>query len=132
MARSREHDLFGERKMIFFRFYEELNDYLSPDRRKVPIAFPGQGPVTVRAAIADFGVPPEEVDLVLVNGQSVPFDHMLWEGDRVSVYPIFETLDISGLTRLRDRPLIQMRRSEPPPSTPPRKSCGVSLKNRPF
>lgn len=100
--------------MIHFRFYEELNDYLPPYQRKVPVPLSVKGPLAVKAALATFGVPPEEVDLVLVNGESVSFDHLVREGDWVSVYPIFETLDISGVTRLRDRPLIQRRLSESP------------------
>ena len=54
------------------------------------------------------GVPSDEVDLVLVNGESVPFDHIIGEGDRISIYPIFESLDISSVTRLRDKPLIKL------------------------
>ncbi|HDH87561.1 MAG TPA: hypothetical protein ENF36_05890, partial [Desulfobacteraceae bacterium] len=56
--------------------------------------------------ICSLGVPPEEVDLVLVNSESVPFDHIILEGDKISIYPIFESLDISSVTRLRDKPLI--------------------------
>ena len=54
------------------------------------------------------GVPSDEVDLILVNGESVPFDYIIGEGDRISIYPIFESLDISSVTRLRDKPLIKL------------------------
>lgn len=50
-------------------------------------------------------MPHTEVDLILVNGDSVEFDYRLQPGDRVSVYPVFESLDISPVTRLRPRPL---------------------------
>jgi hypothetical protein len=36
---------------------------------------------------------------------SVAFSFLLKDGDRVSVYPIFERLDISGVTRVREEPL---------------------------
>ena len=36
-----------------------------------------------------------EVDLVLVDGRSVDFDHLLRGGERVAMYPVFERLDIS-------------------------------------
>ena len=94
----------------YFRVYEELNDYLPEEKRKKTFRIPLKNPATVREAIRDLGLPPDEVDLVLVNGESVPFHHVIFDGDRVSVYPIFESLDISGVTRLRDKPLIKLVR----------------------
>ena len=89
----------------YFRLYEELNDYLPAPRKKRTFSFSLKGLTTVREAICSLGVPPEEVDLVLVNGKSVAFDHSIGNGDRISIYPIFETLDISTVTKLRDKPL---------------------------
>ncbi len=51
------------------------------------------------------GVPHTEVDLVLVDGRSVGFEHQLQDGERVSVYPVFEGFDISPVSRVRSRPL---------------------------
>ncbi len=51
------------------------------------------------------GVPHTEVDLILVNGESASFDWQINEGDRVSVFPVFESLDISRLTEVRPEPL---------------------------
>jgi sulfur carrier protein ThiS len=93
--------------IAFFRFYEELNDYLPVNKRKTLFSLSLKPPTTVDKAIRSLGVPPEEVDLVLVNSKSVPFDHVISEGDIISIYPIFESLDISGVTRLRDKPLIK-------------------------
>ncbi len=92
----------------FFRLYEELNDYLPAEKRKTAFGVSLERPTTIKEAICLLGVPPEEVDLVLVNGESVPFDHIISEGDRVSVYPIFESLDISKVTKLRGKPLIKL------------------------
>jgi hypothetical protein len=93
--------------IVSFRLYEELNDYVPPDRKKVTFGVTLKDPVSMRDAIRSLGVPPEEVDLVLVNGESVSFDHIITDGDMISVYPIFESLDISGITRLRKKPLIK-------------------------
>jgi uncharacterized protein len=90
------------------RLYEELNDYVSPERRKVTFSVTFKDPVTIRNAICSLGIPAEKVDLVLVNSEPVPFDHIINEGNIVSVYPIFESFDISGVTRLRDKPLIKL------------------------
>jgi uncharacterized protein with PIN domain len=39
--------------------------------------------------------------LVLVNGESVDFAWKIADGDRVSVYPVFEGLDIASVTMVR-------------------------------
>lgn len=88
-----------------FRFYEELNDFLAPQRRKRPFAHRCARGATVKHAIEALGVPHTEVELILVNGESVDFGRPLREGDRISVYPKFESLDVSPLLRVRARPL---------------------------
>ncbi len=88
-----------------FRFYAELNDFLQPHWKytSFTISFPtGQ---TVKHLIESCGVPHTEVDLILVNGVSVNFSYPLNNNDRVSVYPVFETIDISEVTILRPFPL---------------------------
>ena len=92
-----------------FRFYEELNDFLAPARRKRAFAYAFNGTPSVKDAIEAIGVPHTEVDLVLVDGESVDFARRLVGGERVAVYPVFERLDISPVTRLRARPLRQTR-----------------------
>ena len=60
---------------------------------------------SVKDAIESAGVPHTEVDLILVDGVSVGFGHLLTGGERVAVYPMFEALDVSPVVRLRPRPL---------------------------
>jgi len=90
---------------VTFRFYEELNDYLPEKIRKKEFTYPLEKPTPVKELIESIGIPSEEVDLILANGISVDFSYMVKDEDRVSVYPIFETFDISGVTRLREQPL---------------------------
>lgn len=92
-----------------FRFYEELNDYLSVKIRKTEFTYSFEKPNSIMELIKSIGIPPEEVDLILANGISVDFSYMVKEKDRFSIYPIFETFDISGVTMLRDKPLIKMK-----------------------
>ena len=87
------------------RFYEELNDFLPEERRKRDLAIEIDRSRSVKDAIESFGVPHTEVDLVIVDGHSVDFTHLLTGGERVAVYPMFEALDISPLARLRPRAL---------------------------
>jgi uncharacterized protein with PIN domain/sulfur carrier protein ThiS len=64
---------------------------------------------TVKDLVESLGMPHTEVDVILVNGESVDFAHQVSDGDRVSVYPVFEALDVSPVTRLRPAPLRQPR-----------------------
>ena len=94
---------------VQIRCYAELNDYLPPERRYRAFPWPLPGVRTVQRVIAALGLPEKEVDLALVNGQSVGLEDCLRPGDRLSLYPVFESLDISSLTRLPDRPLREPR-----------------------
>jgi uncharacterized protein with PIN domain len=97
------------RRCATFRFYEELNDFLPRHLRKVSFAYTFNGTPSVKDAIEAIGVPHTEVDLILVDGTSVGFERLLAGGERVSVYPMFERLDIAPATRLRPRPLREPR-----------------------
>ena len=89
----------------FFRFYEELNEFLPKEKLKksFPVTFTGKP--SVKNTVEMLGVPHTEIDLILVNGTSVDFNYQLKGGEHISVYPVFESLDISPLIRLRSKPL---------------------------
>ena len=55
----------------------------------------------VKDLIESQGVPHSEVDLVLVDGASVDLGHGLSDGERVSVFPVFESLNVESVTRVR-------------------------------
>jgi uncharacterized protein with PIN domain len=97
------------RKEVDVRFYAELNDFLAPWRRggATPYAFEVSG--SVKDMIETLGVPHTEVDLILVNGEPEDFTYRLRNGDRISVYPVFESIDISSLVRCRPLPLRESR-----------------------
>ena len=90
---------------VTFRFYEELNDFLPKHRRKADFEAMFKGKRSIKDMIEALGVPHTEVDLILVDGNSVDFNYILQDKDRVSVYPVFESLNIAGVTRLRKIPL---------------------------
>lgn len=92
-----------------FRFYEELNDYLPPELRKRTFTRSIAGTPAVKDAIEAIGVPHTEIDLILVDGRSVRFSHVLRGGERVAVYPEFERFDITPIHRLRPKPLRNSR-----------------------
>ena len=88
-----------------YRFYEELNDFLAPGRRKVEFSYDCAREATIKNAIEAVGVPHTEVELILANGVSVDFSYRVKDGDRFSVYPVFESFDLRPLLRLRPQPL---------------------------
>lgn len=102
------HHSIGVKPMkihVFLRFYEELNDFLHPENRKKTFLSIIDTPKTIKQLINSFGIPDVEVDLVLANSHSVPFSYLLKDGDYVSVYPKFESFDISSVTEIRNKPL---------------------------
>jgi uncharacterized protein with PIN domain len=92
-----------------FRFYAELNDFLAPDRRFRTFAADFAFGATVKDAVEALGVPHTEVDVILANDESVDFSYRMNNGDRISVYPMFESFDIASVTRLRPTPLRSTR-----------------------
>ncbi len=94
---------------VILRFYEELNYFLPEKRRKrdFEVSFPLRR--SVKDLIESLGVPHVEVDLILVHGESVGFDYLVSDGDRISVYPTFESLDISEASRIDRPPLRETR-----------------------
>jgi uncharacterized protein with PIN domain len=91
------------------RFYAELNDFLPPPWRQREFNYRFSGTPSVKDTIEAIGVPHTEVDVILVDGQSVDFSHLLRGGERVAVYPMFERYDVSPVTRLRPAPLRETR-----------------------
>jgi len=94
---------------IQLRFYTELNDFLPPAQRGATLTLRVDRRSSVKHVIEARGVPHPEVDLILVNGHPVDFNYLVHNGDRISVYPVFEALDIGGVTRLRAAPLREVR-----------------------
>lgn len=66
---------------------------MAPVRRKQEFTVPCAQAATTKHMIEALGLPHTEVELILVNG------------DRVSVYPRFEAMDVTLLLRVRDTPL---------------------------
>ncbi|KTD23800.1 Uncharacterized conserved protein [Legionella lansingensis] len=90
---------------IHLRFYEELNDFLPIEKRKKCFLHTVASKTAIKDVIESVGVPHTEIDLILVNHQSVDLTYQIHAGDWVSVYPVFETLDISEMACIRPEPL---------------------------
>ena len=92
-------------KKVTFRFYEELNDFLPEEKRKVRFAHQFIDRASVKDMIESLGVPHIEIDLILANGKSVEFSYIVEDKDDISVYPVFESMDITDVQHLRSKPL---------------------------
>jgi uncharacterized protein len=94
---------------VHLRFYAELGDLLSSERRGKEFAHACAAGSSVKDVVESLGVPHTEVDLLLLNGVSVGLAERVADGDRVSVYPVFEALDIASATLVRPVPLRSVR-----------------------
>jgi hypothetical protein len=92
----------------YFRFYASLNDFLPSEKQQKSFIYSFQNNPSIKDAIEALGVPHPEVELILVNGESVNFSYSIQEEDRFSVYPHFMTLDL-GLLKVLRPPLSLIR-----------------------
>ena len=80
--------------LAVFRFYAQLNDFIPGARKQRAFPHTFDRGQTVKHLIESLGVPHTEVDLILVNQEPSDFSYQVQDGDRVSVYPPFRSLDI--------------------------------------
>lgn len=96
-------------EQVHFQFHAELNDFLPQAKRQVWFVHQLQEKAAVKDAIEALGVPHPEVDLILVNGESVDFSYLIGEGDRISVYPVSVRVEASSCSRVRPPQLAQFQ-----------------------
>jgi len=80
---------------ISLRFYGKLNAYLPMIWRQRSFEFTINLQSTVVEMLESCVVPLGEVDLILANGEPVDFDYQIKLNDKISIYPIFCSIDIS-------------------------------------
>ena len=91
------------------RFYAELRDFLPKDLRSGTITRNFDVPGSVKDMIEACGIPHTEVDLIIADGHSVDFSHLVNDGEHISVFPVFESLDITPIVKVRPEPLRTVR-----------------------
>lgn len=97
----------GSRAVL--RFYAELNYFLPPEKRQTAFSHNFFGQPSVKDVIESLGIPHTEVDLILAEDKSVDFSYRVKDGDRISVFPMFEAVDISRVLKVRPEPLREPR-----------------------
>ena len=94
---------------VALRFYAELNDFLRDAHRKKRFRIELNRRTSVKDLIESLGVPHTEVEIILANGVSVDFSYIVEDEDDISVYPMFESVDVTPILKLRDKPLRRTR-----------------------
>ena len=89
-------------KTAELRFFGDLVD-LVPGRLPVMERTFDVSP-SVKDMIESCGVPHPEVDLVLVDGDSVGWGHAVRDGELISVYPRFHSFDVAELSAVHVPP----------------------------
>lgn len=92
-------------RVVHLRVYAELNDLIPSSWRGRWVPHLINGSVAVRDLVERVGIPHTEVDLVLVDGESVGLGHTVHGDEHISVFPVFETLDITAIQKVRPQPL---------------------------
>jgi uncharacterized protein with PIN domain len=85
----------------YFHFHDELNFFL-PRRRKfttIMHAFDWRG--SIKDMIESLGVPHAEIELIVVNKESVGFSYIVQPSDEIHVYPRYDDVDMAHKVRLR-------------------------------
>lgn len=84
------------------RFYGDLVDLVAgidPDQRMIERSL--SEPTSVKDLIEGCGVPHTEVDFILVDDEPVDFSYKVTGNERISVYPFFNSLEMSKSERLQ-------------------------------
>ena len=92
-------------KIAYLRFYEELNNFLPKEKKKIKFKHKFNNNPSIKDMIESFGIPHIQVDLILINNKSVDFSYIVQNGDDISVYPIFESMNIKKVSQVREEPL---------------------------
>lgn len=88
-----------------FRFYAQLNDFLSKEQKQHGFEYSFLGKPSIKDTLEAIGVPHTEIDLILVDGKSVDFSYSMQGNEKVAVYPDVESFDLTPLYKLRPEPL---------------------------
>lgn len=85
------------------RVYGDLRHFVDGDRSG-HVSIPVGAPRSVKDVVESAGVPHPEIALLLVDGASVGFGHLIHGGERIAVYPPFHAIDATAASRVAPPP----------------------------
>jgi uncharacterized protein with PIN domain len=71
-----------------FRFYNSLNDFLSPANKNCDIKYWFNGNPSIKDAIEAIGIPHTEVNEITINGTFIDFSYPLRANNHADVFPL--------------------------------------------
>jgi hypothetical protein len=92
-----------------FRFHAELNHFLLPSKREISFSHYFEERASIKDMIEALGVPHPEVDAIAVNGKAVDFSYIVQDGDRIEVYPVSVSSEVSEQASVRPQALSILR-----------------------
>jgi uncharacterized protein with PIN domain len=87
-----------------FLFHDELNDFLSGEKRNRRFLYHFKGKPSVKDAIEANHVPHTEVGCILLNDTPVSFTTHIFNRDRVEVFPVCHSVTAACNLKLRPEP----------------------------
>lgn len=75
---------------VYLRFYNDFKESPPSANQQNEITLEITQPTPIEKAIETLGIARSNVNLILVNGDSRPFDYILQDQDCVDIYPPFE------------------------------------------
>ena len=84
-----------------FHFYNELNDFLPVEKQNREFVYTFLGKPSVKDTIQAIGVPHTEIDIILMNRESVDFDCLLYGDENIQVFPKYNNLNIQEMNHLQ-------------------------------
>ncbi|MEO1290432.1 MAG: Mut7-C RNAse domain-containing protein [Chloroflexota bacterium] len=78
-----------------FTFHGSLNFFLHRRQKHKPVVQEFDWRGTIKDMIESIAPPHPEIELIVVNGESVNWDYIVQDGDVVDVYPYFDAVDLN-------------------------------------
>ncbi len=101
---------------VQIQFFAQLNDFVARDKRHRAFDFAFIKARSIKDLIESIGIPHTEVDIILVNRQSVDFSYLVTGGEEIEVYPYASGLKLAAVVH-----------NQPPAPAPPRFVLDVHL-----
>ena len=87
-------------RTIHLRCYEELNEFLPSEKRKVQFIHTIPVQTSVKDLIESFNIPHTQVQMILVNGEQEDFSYIVQNNDRISIYPYFHSFNVNSVSKI--------------------------------
>lgn len=88
---------------IHLRFYEELNEFIPEEKRKIRFSHTIPFRTSVKDLIESFNIPHTQVNMIIVNDEQRNFSYLVHDNDRISVYPFFHTFNVSSISKIHQK-----------------------------